>query len=114
MIVAGWADGYTNIAFRGFEALTCPKRVILGPWGHRSTATARPGPHIDLIPELIRWFRHHLADEENGVDAEPPIAVFARRSTKPDPDLALMNGEWRSEATWPRRAADGARAAARG
>ena len=101
MIVAGWADGYTNIALRGFEALTCPKRVILGPWGHQSTATARPGPHIDLIPELIRWFRHHLADEENGVDAEPPIAVFARRSTKPDPDLALMNGEWRSEATWP-------------
>jgi predicted acyl esterase len=101
MIVAGWADGYTNIAFRGFEALTGPKRVILGPWGHGSTATALPGPHIDLVPELIRWFRRWLADEENGVDAEPPIAVFARRSTVPAPDLAEMRGEWRSEATWP-------------
>ena len=71
------------------------------PLGPRSTATARPGPHIDLVPELIRWFRHWLADEENGVDSEPPIAVFARRSTRPAPDLAEMRGEWRSEATWP-------------
>ena len=101
LIVAGWADGYTNIAFRGFEALTCPKRVILGPWGHGSTATALPGPHIDLIPELIRWFRRWLADERNGIDDEPPIAVFARRSTRPAPDLAEMRGEWCSEATWP-------------
>ena len=101
MIVAGWADGYTNIAFRGFETLNCPKRVILGPWGHGSTATARPGPHIDLAPELIRWFRRWLADEANGVDEEPPIAVFARRSTRPAPDLPEMRGEWRSEATWP-------------
>ena len=31
MIVAGWADGYTNIALRGFEELSCPKRVLLGP-----------------------------------------------------------------------------------
>jgi predicted acyl esterase len=101
MIVAGWADGYTNIVFRGFEALSCPKRVILGPWGHGSTATALPGPHIDLVPELIRWFRRWLAGEANGVDEEPPIAVFARRSTVPAPDRAEMRGEWRSEATWP-------------
>ncbi len=101
MIVAGWADGYTNIVFRGFEALSCSKRVILGPWGHGSTATALPGPHIDLVPELIRWFRRWLAGEENGVDEEPPIAVFARRSTLPAPDRAEMRGEWRSEATWP-------------
>jgi predicted acyl esterase len=101
MIVAGWADGYTNIAFRGFEALRCPKRLILGPWGHGSPATAVPGPHVDLVPELIRWFRRWLADERNGVDEEPPIAVFARRSTRPAVDLAEMRGEWRSEPTWP-------------
>ena len=27
--------------------------------------------------------------------------VFARRSTKPEPDLAQMRGEWRYEPTWP-------------
>ena len=101
MIVGGWADGYTNIALRAFEALSVPTRVILGPWGHGSTATAIPGPHIDLVPELIRWFRRWLADEPNGIDLEPPIAVFARRSTRPAAALPEMRGEWRSEPTWP-------------
>jgi putative CocE/NonD family hydrolase len=101
MIVGGWADGYTNIAFRAFEALSGPRRIILGPWGHGSTATAIPGPHIDLVPELIRWFRRWLADERNGLDTEAPSAGFARRSTRPAPALAEMRGEWRSEPTWP-------------
>jgi hypothetical protein len=101
MIVAGWADGYTNIALRAYEALSCPRRVLIGPWSHMSTATSIPGPHIDLVPELIRWFSRWLRDERNGIDEEPPIAVFARRSTRPAPDLAAMRGEWRSESTWP-------------
>ena len=101
MIVAGWADGYTNIALRAYEALTCPRRVIIGPWAHASTATSIPGPHIDLVPELIRWFSRWLRDEPNGIDREPPLAVFMRRSTRPAPDVAEMRGEWRSEPTWP-------------
>ncbi len=101
MIVAGWADGYTNIALRAYEAMSCPRRVIVGPWAHMSTATSIPGPHIDLVPELIRWFSRWLRDERNGVDEEPPIAVFVRRSTRPAPDLAEVRGEWRSEPTWP-------------
>jgi predicted acyl esterase len=101
MIVAGWADGYRNNTFRTFEALRCPKRLLIGPWSHMSTATSLPGPHIDLVPELIRWFGRWLRDEPTGIDEEPPIAVFARRSTRPAPDLAEMHGEWRAEATWP-------------
>ena len=101
LIVAGWADGYTNIALRGYEALTCPRRVIIGPWAHMSTASSVPGPRIDLLPELVRWFARWLRDERNGVDEEPPIAVFARRSTRPAADLPDMRGEWRSEPTWP-------------
>jgi len=101
MIVAGWADGYTNIALRAYEAMSCPRRVIIGPWAHMSTATSIPGPHIDLVPELMRWFSRWLRDERNGIDEEPPIAVFARHSTRPAPDLAEMRGEWRSESTWP-------------
>jgi putative CocE/NonD family hydrolase len=101
MIVAGWADGYRNNTFRTFEALECPKRLLIGPWSHMSTATSLPGPHIDLVPELIRWFRRWLCDEENGVEAEPPISVFVRRSTKPEPDLAELRGSWRAEPGWP-------------
>ena len=101
MIVAGWADGYRNNTFRTFEALECPKRLLVGPWSHMSAATSLPGPHIDLLPELVRWFRRWLCEEENGVDDEPPIQVFVRRSTRPAPDLAEVRGSWRSEPGWP-------------
>ena len=101
MIVAGWADGYTNIALRGYEAMTCPRRVLIGPWSHMSPATSIPGPHIDLVPEIVRWFGRWLRDEPNGIDEEPPIVVFRRRSTRPAPDLTEMRGEWGTEPTWP-------------
>jgi len=101
MIVAGWADGYRNNTFRTFEALECRKRLLVGPWSHMSTATSLPGPHIDLVPELVRWFRRWLCDESNGIEDEPPISVFVRRSTRPEPDLAELRGSWRSEPAWP-------------
>src|SRR5262249_62413517 len=87
MIVAGWADGYRNNTFRTYEALRCPKRLVIGPWSHMSTATSLPGPHIDLVPELIRWFGRWLRDDRNGIDQEPPLLVFAPRPTPPAPGL---------------------------
>jgi hypothetical protein len=101
MLVAGWADGYRNNTFRTFEGLRCPKRLVVGPWSHMSAAASLPGPRVDLVPELVRWFRRWLCDEENGVDEEPPIRVFVRRSTRPEPDLAEMRGAWRYESGWP-------------
>jgi putative CocE/NonD family hydrolase len=101
MIVAGWADGYRNNSFRTIERLQCPKRLLFGPWAHASPATSLPGPHIDLVPEMVRWWDRWLRDERNGIDEEPPIVLFARRSTKPRFDLAEMRGEWRYEPGWP-------------
>ena len=100
LLVAGWADGYRNNTFRTFEALRCPKQLLIGPWSHMSTATSLPGPHIDLVPELVRWFGRWLRDEPPG-EQEAPILLYARRSTRPAPDLAHMRGEWRSEPGWP-------------
>ncbi|CAN5725470.1 CocE/NonD family hydrolase [soil metagenome] len=100
MIVAGWADGYRNATFRAFESLTCPKRLLIGPWAHASTETSLPGPHIDLVPEMIKWWDRWLR-EEPGTNEEPPITLFVRRSTRPEPDLAEVRGEWRHESTWP-------------
>ena len=102
MIVAGWADGYRNATFRMFEALGGPRRLLIGPWSHASTETCLPGPHIDLVREMIRWFDRWLRDRDGGgIDEESPITVFVRRSTKPAPNLAEMRGEWRYEPAWP-------------
>ena len=101
MIVAGWADGYRNNTFRTFEALTCPKRLIIGPWSHASTDTCLPGPNHDLIPEHLRWWDRWLKGIDTGVEDEPPILVYAQRSTRPAPDRAEVRGAWRFEPTWP-------------
>ncbi len=100
MIVAGWADGYHNMAFRTFERLACPKRLLVGPWSHLPPDTSIPGPRIDFIPELIRWWDQWLRNEGDD-EGEPPISVFVRRSTRPEPDLDEVQGEWRYEPAWP-------------
>ncbi|MGH2629376.1 MAG: CocE/NonD family hydrolase [Actinomycetota bacterium] len=101
MIVAGWADGYRNNTLRTFERLRCPKRLVIGPWAHAATDTSLPGPNHDLIPEHIRWWDRWLKDIDNGIDREPPIVLFAQRSTMPAPDRTRMRGGWRFEPTWP-------------
>ena len=101
MIIAGWADGYRNNSLRTFEQLQCPTRLVIGPWAHASTDTSLPGPNIDLVPEMIRWWDRWLKDEDNGIDREPPIVLFAQRSTRPGATRPMMEGEWRYEPTWP-------------
>jgi len=101
MIVGGWADGYTNIAFRSFPRFRAPVRLLIGPWPHASTETCVPGPNIRLTPELIRWFDRWLKGVDNGIDREPPIVVYAERSTLPDPLRMEVRGAWRAEPTWP-------------
>jgi hypothetical protein len=101
MLVTGWADGYTNIALRGFEGLRCPKRLLAGPWAHAATETSRPGPNVDLVPEMARWWDRWLKGADNGVDRQAPIVVFVRRPTPPAADLEAYRGEWRFEPGWP-------------
>ena len=100
MIVAGWADGYRNNTFRTFEALECPKRLLIGPWSHMSTGdlAARPAhrPRARADP-LVRPLA--ATTSANGIDERAADRrSSSRRSTRPEPDLAEMRGEWRTRA----------------
>ena len=101
MLVAGWADGYRNGTFRVLERLEAPARLLFGPWSHMATDSSLPGPRIDLVPEMARWWDRWLRDERNGVDERPPVTVFVRHSTRPAPDLDEQPGVWRDEPAWP-------------
>jgi hypothetical protein len=82
-------------------------RLLFGPWSHTATDHSLPGPRIDLVPEMVRWWDRWLRDQRNGVDEDPPVTVFARHSTRPAPDLDEQPGTWRTEPSWPpARAAD--------
>lgn len=109
MLVTGWADGYTNIALRGMRELRCPRRLLAGPWAHVDVETSTPGPAIDLVPEMVRWWDRWLRGVDNGVDRDPPITVFVRRPTRPAADLAAYRGEWRFEPGWPLERSRGSR-----
>jgi putative CocE/NonD family hydrolase len=101
MLVAGWADGYRNATFRVMERLQVPSRLLFGPWSHMAADSSRPGPRIDLVPEMVRWWDRWLRGHRNGVDEGPPVTVYVRHSTRPAPDLDEQPGAWRDEPAWP-------------
>jgi predicted acyl esterase len=104
MLVGGWADGYRNNTFRTVAALAAagvPHRLLLGPWSHMSTENSLPGPHVDLVPVMARWWDRWLRGEANGVDEEPALTWYQQHSTRPGAARAQVDGEWRSAREWP-------------
>ncbi|HWL90417.1 MAG TPA: CocE/NonD family hydrolase [Actinomycetota bacterium] len=100
LVIAGHADGYRNMAFRAFERLRGPKKILFGPWSHMSPRLSMPGPRIDHVPVMIAWWKRWLGGDAS-VDVEPPISIFVRRWTDPEPDVDTFAGEWRAEPAWP-------------
>jgi predicted acyl esterase len=100
LMIAGHADGYRNMAFRAFERLQSPKKILFGPWSHMSPRLSMPGPRIDHVPVMIAWWKRWLGGDAS-VDVEPPISIFVRRWTDPEPDSDTYAGEWRAEPEWP-------------
>ena len=102
MIVAGWADGYTNIALPRLRGADLPEARDPRPLGPRldrdgaSRAAHRPRAGADpLVPPLAR----RRGERRRRRSRRSPSSRAARRG--PAPDLAEMRGEWRSEPTWP-------------
>ena len=56
------------------------------------TEKSLPGTWVDLTAEMARWFGHWLRNDDNGMETEPRVQVFHRRSTRPEPDLAELRG----------------------
>lgn len=104
MIVAGWADGYRNNTFRTVGALEeagTPWKLVVGPWSHMAAESSRPGPWVDMTAVMARWFDRWLRDVDNGIDREPPVAVFQRRSDRPEADKVEVRGRWHAHLVNP-------------
>lgn len=101
LVIGGWADFYASASIRWFAHLRVPKRLIMGPWPHTPPDVATPGPRIDFMREVARWFRHWLADEPTGVLDEPPVMVYIQHSRRPDASTDAAPGVWRYEDALP-------------
>jgi putative CocE/NonD family hydrolase len=101
LAVGGWADAYVDAIFRLLEHLSCPRRGLIGPWGHQWPQSGRPGPRIGFLQEAVRWWDHWLKDEPNGVMKEPMLRAWMPEAVAPAPDYEVRPGRWIAESTWP-------------
>ncbi|MFN8445144.1 MAG: CocE/NonD family hydrolase [Caldilineaceae bacterium] len=99
-LLGGWRDGYTNCNPRVFQHLNAPKKVLIGPWLHVAPDVGQPGPRIDHLHEMARWYDYWLKGIDNGVTAEPPISIYVQQYDPPAAERKLTSGYWRFEKEW--------------
>jgi hypothetical protein len=99
--VGGWSDGYSNAIPRLLEHLDCPKKGLIGPWGHKWPEAGVPGPAIGFLQECLRWWDHWLKGVETGIMDEPLLRAWIIDSPRPSPTYAELPGRWVPEPSWP-------------
>jgi putative CocE/NonD family hydrolase len=99
--VGGWQDGYTNAVPRLLEGLSCPRKGLIGPWGHTWPQAGSPGPAIGFLQESVRWWDHWLKGEDTGIMDEPMLRAWVQDSVRPSPTHTERPGRWVTAAGWP-------------
>jgi predicted acyl esterase len=99
--VGGWADGYTNAVFRLLEGLSCPRKGLVGPWGHAFPDDASPGPGVGWLQESVRWWDHWLKGQDTGIMEEPLLRVWLQDWEPPRGSYEARAGRWIAEERWP-------------
>ncbi|SES20007.1 hypothetical protein SAMN04490244_10750 [Tranquillimonas rosea] len=99
--VSGWQDGYTNSVFRLMSNLDTPRKGLVGPWGHIYPQFGRPGPAIDFLSELLRWWDRWLKGRDTGIEDDPMICAWMQDSAPPNPEYDHRPGRWVGEEAWP-------------
>lgn len=99
--ISGFADPYTNAVPRLLKNLACPRKGLIGPWGHNYGHVASPGPRMDFLGELKRWFDHWLKGIDTGLMKEPMIHVWMQDSQRPSAVITQRPGKWISLNGWP-------------
>lgn len=100
-LIGGWRDGYTNCNLRTFQHLHCPKKLLIGPWLHAFPDVGLPGPRIDHVHEMVRFFDYWLKGINNGVMDEPPLTLYVQEYDVPAANRSHTSGFWRHESGWP-------------
>ncbi|TAK02884.1 MAG: CocE/NonD family hydrolase [Chloroflexota bacterium] len=101
LMFGGWMDSYVDPVFRMLERCTAPRRAIVGNWSHEYPDDGYPGPNLDWLHEMVRFFDHWLKGEPNGVMGEPALTWFERDFAPPEPFPAAWPGRWRAASTSP-------------
>ena len=80
LLIGGWMDGYVDPVLRMLErCVNAPRRALIGNWVHDFPDDAYPGPNLDWLHELVRFFDHWLKGVDNGVMDEPGADLLPAR-----------------------------------
>ena len=99
--IGGWADAYTNAIPRLLAGLRCPRKGLIGPWGHVYPHDGVPGPAIGFLQEALRWWDRWLKGIDTGIMDEPMLRVWMQESVPPKPFYYERPGRWVAEDSWP-------------
>ncbi len=97
-LIAGWRDGYANAMLRMHDELTCPKKLLIGPWVHSRPNASTPGPRIDYLREVAEFFAAKLRPDPLDIPG-PPVAVYMQEYAPPRRTIENTPGEWRASPT---------------
>ncbi len=101
-LIGGWMDEYVDAALRMLQRCTnAPRRALIGNWVHSLPDDAYPGPNVDWLHEMVRFFDHWLKGIDNGFMDEPGLVAFRHDWAEPDPFPAAWSGTWLAEPSWP-------------
>lgn len=100
-LVGGWADAYRNSIPRMLERLDCPRKGLIGPWGHMFPERGVPGPAIDFLAECVRWWDHWLKGIDSGLMDEPMLTAWMQDWAPPSAYHAERPGRWVTARAWP-------------
>ncbi len=101
--IAGWTDAYVDAAFRMQERClnAVSVRTLVGNWVHSYPDDAYPGPNLDWLHELVRFFDRYLKGVDNGWETEPALVWYEREYADPEPFPAAWPGRWRAAEGFP-------------
>lgn len=97
--VGGWADAYRDTSLHLAEHLSGPVRVTMGPWAHLYPHEGLPGPRIDFIGAIIRYWDQWLKGAA-GPDTDP-LHFWMQEHVQPAGRYDDRPGRWVSEPAWP-------------
>jgi predicted acyl esterase len=103
--IGGWRDSYVDPAFRMQARCRTPSHTLVGNWVHSWPHGAYPGPNLDELHEIARFFDRHLNGVDNGWDDEPAIVWFEQEYDEPVAFPVSLPGRWRAAAAYPHPAA---------
>lgn len=87
LALGGLNDWYRDAVAAVVANVRAPARGVLGPWGHAWPHAGSPGPAIDGVGLMTRWWDRWLKGVHNGVDEEPALLAYM---VEPQPGTSMQ------------------------